>query len=302
MEKYVRKNKLFDKSYIGYFSAAEMWDIPYIETVLGSRYKNNSNDNTVYDQNKRFSNNKKRSHSCELELPAGATVYHNGKMVASPELLFLQLARYLSIHRLILLGLQLCSHPPGVPSDAITSKQKISMFLEETSGHRGHRNALRAAKYLQNGSASVMESIAYMILTLPHSLGGYGLDGAVFNYEIKLKREAQIRLGQNRCFADLYYRQAKLAVEYESFVYHRSPLQQGKDMMRSAALERQNIGVMHLSTIQLYHYQACKDFAYNLAERLGKRIRIRTKKFNEMHTLLRELLPDKNSDAYLTEI
>jgi len=29
---------------------------------------------------------------------------------------------------------------------------------------------------------------------------------------------------------------------------------------------------------------------YNLADRLGRRIRIRTKKFEEMHALLRELL------------
>lgn len=33
------------------------------------------------------------------------------------------------------------------------------------------------------------------------------------------------------------------------------------------------------------------DFAFNLASRLGKRIQIRAKKFNEIHTLLRELLP-----------
>lgn len=62
-----------------------------------------------------------------------------------------------------------------------------------------------------------------------------------------------------------------MAVEYESFAYHNSPSEQGKDAIRSAALERQGIGVMHLNTIQLYDREACKDFAYNLAARLGKR-------------------------------
>ncbi len=137
-----------------------------------------------------------------------------------------------------------------------------------------------------------MESISYMIFTLPHFLGGYGLDGAVFNYEIKLKIEARIRLGQNRCFADMYYKQVRLAVEYESFAYHNSPSEQGKDVMRSAILERQGIDVMRLSTIQIYDRDACRDFACNLATRLGRRIRIRTKKFDEMHAILRELLPD----------
>jgi hypothetical protein len=279
--------------YVSYFSAAKMWDIPYIETVFGSKYENrDATDITVSEHNARFSNNGKKVHSCELVLPAGAVVTRNGMSVASPELLFLELASKLTIHRLILLGLQLCSHPPGIPSGAVTTKQKLNVFLTKTPGHLGHSRALRAVKYMENGSASIMESIAYMILTLPHSLGGFGLNGAVFNYEIKLKNGARIRLGQNRCFTDLYYRQAKLAVEYESFAYHKSPLDQGRDIMRSAALERQGIDVMRLSTIQLYDREACKDFAYNLAARFKKRMRIRTKRFDEMHVLLRDLLPD----------
>jgi len=281
------------KKYLSHFSAAEIWDIPYIEAVFGSKTEEKDPaDITVSEHNARFRNNGKKVHSCELALPTGAVISFNGKMVASPELLFLELACKLSIHRLILLGLQLCSHPPGIPSEAIMTKQKLNTFLAKTSGCRGHRKALRALKYTENGSASIMESIAYMILTLPHSLGGYGLNGAVFNYEIKLKNEARIRLGQNRCFTDLYYRQAKLAVEYESFAYHNSPSEQGKDVVRSAMLERQGVDVMRLSTIQLYDRDACKDFAYNLAARLRKRIQIRTKRFDEMHALLRDLLPD----------
>lgn len=171
------------------------------------------------------------------------------------------------------------------------TKRKLKTFIMKTSGHRGHLKALRAVKYIEDGSASIMESMTYMILTLPHALGGYALDGAVFNHEIKLKDEASKRLGQKRCFTDLYYKPAKLAVEYESFAFHNSPLEQGKDAMRSATLERQGVEVMHLSTIQLYDKDACMDFAFNLASRLGKRIQIRARKFNEMHVLLRALLP-----------
>ncbi|HWQ80213.1 MAG TPA: hypothetical protein VN381_15405, partial [Anaerovoracaceae bacterium] len=276
------------------FSAAEMWDIPYIKAIIDFEIaEKNPAGITVSEQNERFRNNGKWVHSCALALPAGAVTNRNGKAVSSPELLFLELACKLSIHQLILLGLQLCSHSPGLPSEAITTKQKLMRFLGKTPGHRGHRKAIRAAKYLEDGSASIMESIAYMILTLPHALGGYGLNGAVFNSEIKLKSDdARIRLGQSRCFADLYYKQARLAVEYESFAYHSSPSEQGKDIMRSAVLERQGIDVMHFSTIQLYDNASCRDFAYNLAARLGKRMQIRTKVFHEMHSFLRALLPD----------
>jgi len=280
------------KEYMSNFSAASFWDIPCLETVLVSEIDKTSKVSfTVSKQSERFLKKDKIIHLCEVALPTNAVVSKNGTMVASPELVFLQLACKLDIHRLILLGLQLCSHPPGNPSEAITTKHKLKSFLAKTPGHHGHRKALRAVKYIEDGSASVMESIAYMILTLPHALGGYGLDGTVFNHEIKLNNEAAKRLGQKRCFADLYYKQAKLAVEYESFAFHNSPMEQGKDAMRSAILERQNVEVMHLSTIQLYNKDACMDFAFNLASRIGKRMQIRAKEFDQMHGLLRTLLP-----------
>lgn len=220
-------------------------------------------------------------------------------MVASPELLFLQLASELSIHRLILLGLQLCSHPPGNPSAAITTKEKLKSFLSEAPGHHGQKKAWRASTYIENGSASIMESIVYMSLTLPYLLGGYGLRGAIFNYEIRLQGEAGKRLRQKRCFIDLYYKTAKLAIEYESFSFHSRPSEQGKDAIRSAILDRHGIEMMHLSTIQLYDKIAFADFIFNLSSRLGKRIQIRTEKFNEMNALLRALLPVGNSDIDL---
>lgn len=288
------------KEYLSYYSAALMWDIPYIEVVLGHEIEEiDLTDMKVSKHNARFRNNGRKVHSSECALPAGALKTLNGRTVASPELLFLELASKLSIHRLILLGMQMCSHPPGCPSMAITTKQRISTFLAKTPGYKGHRKAIRAVRYLLNGSASIMESLTYMILALPHALGGYGLNGAVFNYKIRLKREAQFRLGKRCCFTDLYYRQAKLAVEYESFAYHNSPSEQGRDVIRSAVLERQGVDVMHLTTIQLYDRDACEDFAYNLAARLGKRMQVRAMKFEMMHTYLRALLPERQNEAAL---
>jgi len=286
------------EKFLSHFSAALIWDIPYIESVLGLKAKETGLvDITVARQNARYQAKSKKVHSCELPLPAGAIKSHNGIMVASPELLFLELAGKLSIHRLILLGLQLCSHSPGSPYEAITTKQKLYKFLEKTSWHYGHRKAVRAVKYVENGSASIMESIAYMILSLPHSLGGYGLNGAIFNYEILVKSKKKVCLGQVRYFTDLYYKKVKLAVEYDSFTYHTSPSEQGKDVVRAALLERHGVEVMRLSTIQLYDSHACRVFAYNLATRLGKRMQIRAKRFDEMHALIRELLPDGKPDS-----
>ncbi len=286
------------KGYLSHKSAAVIWDIPCIETILGEDIsKSDITEVTVSEYNARHCAANKRIYSCVLPLPDGALTMRNGRMIASPELVFLEFANKLSIHRLILLGLQLCSHTSASSSSSITTKQKLNAFLAKTSGHRGHKKALRAMKYVENGSASIMESLAFMILGLPNALGGYGLNGAVFNQIIELKGEARKRLGQNNCFVDLYYKKERLGIEYESFAYHSRPSEQGKDIMRSAALERQGVNVMHLSTIQLYDRGACLEFACNLAVRLGRRIQIKTKRFDDMHTLLRELLPIRNSDS-----
>lgn len=278
--------------YLSHYSAAEKWDIPHIETVLGCKFAATDCAHITFSEHgARIRNKGKIAHSCQLDLPDDAVIKRNGRWVASPELLFLELAEDLSIHRLILLGLQLCSHSPISPSKAITTKQRLKNFLEKTPGHHGRRKASRAVKYVENGSASIMESLAYMILALPHALGGYGLDGAVLNHEITLKDEGHTRLAKTSCFTDLYYAQAKLAVEYDSFKYHGSPSKQGEDAIRASILERQGIDVMHLNTIRLYNRDACDDFAYNLAACLGKRMQIRTRKFDEEHTLLRSLLP-----------
>ena len=280
------------EKYFSHLTAAQMWDIPNIDDVLGfplSEYS--SEDITVNDISARFRCKGKFIHACGLELPAGAVVERSGNTVASPELLFLELANRLSIHRLIFLGLQLCSFPPGEPYKAITTKQKLNRFLLKAMGHRGHRKALRAVKYVEDGSASVMESLAYMFLTLPNALGGYGLGGAVFNHEIRLNGRIPSHFRQRSCFVDLYYKRAKIAVEYESFAYHRRPQEQGKDAMRSTILNRKGVRVLHMNTIQLYNIDACNDFAHTLATRLGKRISIRAKDFEKMHIKMRELLP-----------
>lgn len=71
------------EKFVSHFSAAKMWNIPYIDTVFGLKPKRMYLvDITVFEQNERFSNNGKKVHSCELDLPDGAVVSRNGIMVA----------------------------------------------------------------------------------------------------------------------------------------------------------------------------------------------------------------------------
>ena len=286
------------KKYISHLSAACMWDIPYLDNVIGAEqmyvYRSGKNiDITVTDPNMLHQVNYHRAHLCGLPLPRGGIVKHGDNFIASPELVFLELANHLNIHQLILLGLQICSHPAGKSSNAISTKRKLNSFVMKAKKHHGRYEAKRALKYIRDGSASLMESLAFMIFTLPHLYGGYGLDGACFNQEVLLDADGRHQLKQKRCFVDLYYSKVKLAVEYDSFAYHNTPSEQGKDLIRSAILEHHGIEVMRCSTIQLYDKEACEKFVHNLASRLGKRIRIRYDGFQYAHDILRSLLPTR---------
>ncbi len=81
--------------YISYLSAAILWGIPCIETVIGKKItENDAEEITVLDYRARnkvwlFADGKK-VHSCKLDLPDNAVIFRNGKMIASPELLFEQ--------------------------------------------------------------------------------------------------------------------------------------------------------------------------------------------------------------------
>jgi len=129
----------------------------------------------------------KYTHLQSLPLPPGAIIKVGEQQIASPELVFLQLAQELGFLRTVLLGLQLCGHEVGNPGQSLSTVAFINKFVQKCGGHRGCTQALRAAKYLADGSASIMESLLYMILTLPTRDGGFGLGGA------KLGKRQRIR-------------------------------------------------------------------------------------------------------------
>lgn len=282
--------------YISHISAAYRWNIPYLNEVLGSEILNTNQpdeitDITITDPSRVYSKKGYRVHSRSRSLPRNSLASKDCEIISSPELIFLELANVLDIHRLILLGLQLCSYPVGKPEYAITTKRKLQSFIDKTHGFHGHINATIALKYLENGSASIMESIVYMVLTLPHSLGGYGLSGSVFNHEVPLGKRGEKLMGQTRCFVDLYYKDSKCVVEYDSYKFHSNPTAQYKDQQRSFFLFKKKIKVFSLTTMELYDKDECRTFAFWLAKSLGKRIRIRTKKFEQAHESLRKILP-----------
>lgn len=71
------------KDYYSHFTAAQIWNIPYIEAVLGDKFgENNKTHITVSKNNTRLNRSGKIYHSCELALPPEAVLVRKGITVA----------------------------------------------------------------------------------------------------------------------------------------------------------------------------------------------------------------------------
>jgi very-short-patch-repair endonuclease len=214
----------------------------------------------------------------EADLVGMEAVVIGDNWVAGPELAFFQMAEVLSLHELILLGLEMCAKPDrsvagSVQSSPLTNAAKIAKCVEKMHRHRGSYSARRAAKYLADGSASIMESLSYMLLCLPPMLGGYGLKGAEFNHKIALSKAIKKSTIGMYFYCDLYWPKQRVAVEYDSTLHHTTSKQLTDNAVRRSILANQNITVMTLTARQLQNQIALERFAKLLAKNLGHRLR-----------------------------
>lgn len=283
------------ESYLSHASAAMHWDIPCLHTVFGFPNKDKMVENQTVEHrcythpSQRRAKKGRTVHICTASYPEGAVILHGSEWVASPELVFLDLARELDFHQCVLLGMQLCSSGPN-QEKPLTTAAKLIAFLDDCQHHKGKKPALRAARYVADNSWSVMESLLYMLLVLPNKYGGYGLAGAELNHEVILREPADWQKS-NRLTADLYWKEAKLVVEYDSFEHHNSVDAWVKDARRLTVLEHNGFNTLTINTAQVYNDASLRDVAKAIARHLGTRVRVRTEEFNENKARLRGLLP-----------
>lgn len=218
----------------------------------------------------------------------------NGFCVCRPELCFVQMAAMLSLPKLIELGCELCgtydvSVDPLRRCAPLTSTDRIASFIESAGRLNGKTAATRALRYVMDNSASPRETILAMILSLPYSLGGYGIEAPKLNYRIDLDRRERRLAGKGYLECDLYWPQAKLDVEYDGGD-HSDPEQMQKDSMRRDALVSKGITVITVTKWQLNDGGETNAIAHMIADRLGKRLRYRDPEFTRKHLALRREL------------
>jgi len=245
-----------------------------------------------------------RQHLFSGETPVGCFMNDGGGlMVSAPEFCFLQMAECLTLVNLIELGYELCggysiplADEQNIPENGfynraqLTSVLKLKVFLEEMPGVKGHQQAMRALRYILDGSASPMETKLAMFLTLPYRLGGFGFSFPALNKRIVLTKTARKYFSKAYYVCDLFWSDDKVAVEYDSDQYHTGAERIASDSKRRNALASSGIRVVSVTKNQLYDRVELESIARTIARYLNKRLFPTKSSFAAAHQKLRKQL------------
>ena len=222
------------------------------------------------------------THVWGTEVPQGSFIdIGHGICVSAPEFLLLQLSTVMHKVELIKAGMELCGHysmwrlPPANASElreslhdesggatfeilAATSKKRIEAFAARNKGMRGVKKALGAVRYMLDHSASPMETAAALLLSLPRSLGGYGLPAPVLNPEVTVVTPT----GREIRYPDLFWEGADLDAEYQSDQNHSGEWSRYRDSRRMVSLVAGRVTVLPLTRAQLMSADDFDSFAH----------------------------------------
>lgn len=97
---------------------------------------------------------------------------------------------------------------------------RAGAYLRTQLSMRGVARAREVVSLAFDGSASPMETMLVLILTLPVGLGGYGLPRPKLNVKIEASGLGLSVCQKEAMVADLYWDEARLVVEYDSDEFH----------------------------------------------------------------------------------
>lgn len=251
----------------------------------------------IADESNRVRTKNIVTHICPAIPDACVVDAGEGFYVSTPEFCFLQLAQRLSLIKLVELGFELCGMYSAVANQdamsrakSLTSQAKLQAFIEANGGFPGVRKARRALRYVQNDSASPMETILTLILCLPYKLGGYGLPCPQLNYRIDVPLSLRKKADRSYCKGDLCWPEFNLCVEYDSELHHSAADQRHSDARRRSTLIMLDYTVISVTPDQLFDSGACNRLAHQIAELTGKRLRYEDPVFTHTHLSLRKEL------------
>jgi len=172
----------------------------------------------------------------------------------------------------------------------LTSKKKLQAFTDCMGGWSGQRQALKALRYISDGSGSPMETILFMLLTMPYRYGGYGFPMPELNGCIYPKKGVLTFAGRGFYRGDLLWREAGVVVEYNSDMVHANADSIAMDAIRRGDLALCGISEVTVTRRQLYSIELFDKVARQIAARIGKKLRYKDPGFLKARRELRSVL------------
>ncbi len=214
----------------------------------------------------------------------------------------MQMAGELSLVDLIVLGYELCGtyrlenaaqSEQGFRNDEpLTSVAKLRSYVAKIVNQKGRKKALRALQYIADNSASPMETILTMLLTLPYRLGGYGFKMPSLNYPVKVSHNAGRATDRNMLRCDLCWLDEKVVAEYDSDAYHTGAERIRRDAIRRNALTSAGMTMVTVSSVHVSNKTELEELALALSKLLGKRLKCPQPEFSHRQAELRkQILP-----------
>ena len=183
--------------------------------------------------------------------------------IASPELVFMQLAQRRPLEEAVYFGFALCSlyridpTAPGglrqrderplsssecvIADKPLTTVKRIENFLDTTKGNLGCEKARSTLRFVRDGSRSPMESALAISLGLPRSRGGFGLGVGQMNHAVRIFNGTDWA-GERRYVtrypdisiehADLSGRKTTVGIDYDGHAFHSTASALARDARR----------------------------------------------------------------------
>lgn len=235
-------------------------------------------------------------HACSSTLPAGSFAWIAERtFCCTPGLFLAQLSRDIPLHRLIRLAFEACGTYALVGGSergfrtrpSLIDTRWLSSYVQKAQGIFGIRQLKAALSRVIDGSASPMETALAMLLSLPHSMGGYGLPKPLLNHSIPLEGRERLVTGRACYIPDLYWPTQKVVVEYDGADYYTGEAQIANDLRRRNILTSLGLTVLTVRKEQVRTWWEFDHLAHTLARLLGVRMRIRVAGWERRHEELR---------------
>lgn len=183
--------------------------------------------------------------------------------IASPELVFMQLAQRRPLEEAVYFGFALCSlyridpTAPGglrqrderplsssecvIADKPLTTVKRIENFLDTTKGNLGCEKARSTLRFVRDGSRSPMESALAISLGLPRNRGGFGLGIGQMNHAVRIFNGADWA-GERRYVTrypdisiehgDSSGRKTTVGIDYDGHAFHSTAAALARDARR----------------------------------------------------------------------